>query len=390
MGVKRERCPECGQPLAGGRGGVGYCPPPKTCRENARRKQIQDGNNRHKLRYPRGEERLKHERAWRAEQAQGISRRQLGKLFLIVAPASIYTNTLQHAEAFAELQTIQNALVNNQRKAADLGARQIRARLEGDNSACAHRIRAHCAHVLRDVGGPDFRQVESQARLSEKEWATQKDYVHVSWAMLCRAQLYKQQGRLRDSMDLIDDVFAILEGSCCDADSSSVALVRHQALRWRTRILAIDQRELDRARPFMKLLRQVTTEIPSLSTHLQTLTEDIGYRSHWRQFDKAELCLQEAKQLAAGDSIPYYSVAHTSLLRSEIGLRLAEGRRTAAVGLVEEHFTVWKCNPNAHQLRSLQGIREACGLPLIRVHGTISTYCTGILPSYQQPTLTKL
>jgi CHC2 zinc finger len=81
----------------------------------------------------------------------------------------------------------------------------------------------------------------------------------------------------------------------------------------------------------------------------------------WLDFCGAGESLEIAKRLLLAQSAPYSSVAHTSMLRAEIELLLAWDKRPNAAGLIEEHFTLWKRNPNVHQLKQLQSIRKACG-----------------------------
>jgi hypothetical protein len=381
------RCSFCSRVLEEpGQGRWMYCKPPRDCADKARIAQVEKNFEKFYAKIP---DKKAWQRSHKILQRHGLTRRDflatlLGSSALEAWPES---RSAREECAWETLQNIRASVAVGKDTFLDhevAALQNLVPQIATHNSGFARRLDGHCEAIRRDLGGPTFNRAIKLAENSTRKWAHQGEYLQTAVSMLIETNLRRIQvnlgdeppssAELRKVKRLAHRAYTIAEGLCWRSSQQRLLskLVRHQAMRWESRIVTVHAREPEKAKPEIETLRRLSYELEAEGfdasrVWIDTLAEEVSYFTLREDFKSAEARLYELQNRARKlpSNSPYNQL---SLLRTEIELLFAEGNDNKAIALIGVYIAGWLEHPNVQQKHAILSWKKRLGkkCPLCR------------------------
>lgn len=366
------RCSFCSRVLdESGQGRWKYCKPPRDCADKARVLQVEKNLERFNAKIP---DKKAWQRAHKVLQRRGLTRRDFLATLLVAGALEAWpeSRSAREERAWETLRNIRASVAVGEDGFIDdevAALQNLVPQIANYNSGFAKQLDGHCEAIRRDLGGPTFNRAIKLANNSTRKWAHQGEYLHIAVSLLIEANLRRIQinlgdeppssAELREVKRLAHGAYTIAEGLCWRSSQQRLLskLVRHQAMRWESRIVTVHAREPEKAKPEIEILRRLSYELEAEGfdasrVWIDTLAEEVSYFALLEDFKSAEARLDELRDRAQKlpSNSPYNQL---SLLRTEIELLLAKGNETKAIALISVYIAGWLEHPNVQQKHAI-------------------------------------
>jgi hypothetical protein len=370
--LRPRRCSICSRVLdEPGRGRWKYCKPPRDCADKARIHQVEKYLEKFYGKIP---DKKAWQRAHKLLQRHGLTRRNFLATLLVSSALEAWpeSRSAREERAWETLRNIRASVAVGEDSFLDdevVALQSLVGQIDNHNSSFAKQLDGHCEAIRRDLGGPTFMRAIKLAENSTHKWTEQGEYLQAAVSMLIEANLRRIQinrgdeppssADLRKVKQLAHRAYTIAEGLCWRLSQQRLLskLVRHQAMRWESRIVTVHAKEPEKAKPEIATLRRLSYELEAEGfdasrVWIDTLAEEVSYFAMLEDFQSAEARLDELRDRAQKlpSNSPYNQL---SLLRTEIELLLAKGNESKAIALISVYIAGWLEHPNVQQKHAI-------------------------------------